>query len=111
MNYLLLEALERYHYFYGDTLQVEFPTGSGRLLTLDGVARELAGRLVSTFLPDAAGRRPCHGGDTRYSEDPHFKELVLFYEYFCGDTGRGVGASHQTGWTGLVVPFLQMLHS
>jgi mannosylglycerate hydrolase MGH1-like protein len=110
MNYLLLEALERYHHFYGDTLQVEFPSGSGRLLPLDQVARELARRLIGTFLPDATGQRPCHGGDRRYADDPHFKELVLFYEYFCGDTGRGIGASHQTGWTGLMVPFLRMLH-
>jgi hypothetical protein len=110
VNYLLLEALERYHHFYGDALQVEFPKGSGNRLPLDRVARELARRLVSTFLPDAAGHRPCHGGDPRYAEDPHFKDLVLFYEYFCGDTGRGVGASHQTGWTGLFVSFLRMLH-
>jgi hypothetical protein len=109
MNYLLIEALERYHRFYGDDLKVEFPTGSGHMLTLDEVARGLALRLASTFLPDANGQRPCHGGDPRYARDPHFKELVLFYEYFCGETGRGAGASHQTGWTGLAVRFLRAL--
>jgi hypothetical protein len=109
MNYLLVEALERYHHFYGDELQVELPTGSGRKVSLGQVARELAARLAGTFLPDASGHRPCHGGDPRYAHDPDFRELVLFYEYFSGDTGRGVGASHQTGWTGLAVRFLRML--
>jgi hypothetical protein len=109
MNYLLLESLERYHHFYGDSLTVECPAGSGRRLTLDQVARELALRLAGTFLADASGRRPCHGDEPRYARDPHFKELALFYEYFSGDTGRGVGASHQTGWTGLAVRFLRML--
>jgi hypothetical protein len=107
MNYLLVEALERYDRFYGDSLRVEFPTGSGRRLTLGEVARELAGRLAGIFLPDAAGRRPCHGSDARFAQDPHWKDLLLFHEYFCGDTSRGVGASHQTGWTALAVPFVE----
>ncbi len=109
MNYLLVEALQRYHHFYGDSFQIECPTGSGRMSTLDGVARELALRLARTFLPDAEGRRPCHGTDERFAKDPHWKDLVLFHEYFCGDTARGVGAAHQTGWTGLVVRFLRAL--
>jgi hypothetical protein len=100
-NYLLIEALERYHHFYGDSLTVEFPTGSGRRMHLGSVAQELWQRLARLFLPDANGRRPCHGDDRRYVDDPHWKDLVLFYEYFHGDTGRGVGASHQTGWTAL----------
>ncbi|MGH7516788.1 MAG: MGH1-like glycoside hydrolase domain-containing protein [Gemmatimonadales bacterium] len=103
INYLVLEALERYHHFYGDDLAVECPVGSGRRMNLRQVAQELARRLGSLFLPDAAGRRPCHGDDTRYAMDPHWKELVLFHEYFHGETGRGVGASHQTGWTALVL--------
>jgi hypothetical protein len=107
MNYLLAEALERYHHFYGDSLKVECPTGSGRLLSLQEVAHELFGRLGRIFLPDAEGRRPCHGRDERYAKDPHFKDLVLFHEYFCGDTARGVGASHQTGWTTLAVRCIQ----
>jgi len=102
VNYLIIEALERYHHFYGDSLQVECPTGSGNMMALDEVANELRRRLASIFLPDASGRRPCHGEVKRYAEDPHWRDLVLFYEYFHGDTGRGVGASHQTGWTALV---------
>ena len=101
VNYLLVEALERFHHFYGETLQVECPTGSGRMMNLQQVADEVATRLTRNFLPDDAGRRPCHGDDRRYAADPHRRELALFYEYFHGDTGRGVGASHQTGWTAL----------
>jgi hypothetical protein len=101
INYLLVEALERYHHFYGNTLTVECPTGSGRLMNLQQVADELRTRLARIFLPDANGRRPCHGDDGRYARDPCWKDLVLFYEYFHGDNGHGVGASHQTGWTAL----------
>jgi hypothetical protein len=103
LNYLLLEALERFHHFYGPELKVECPVGSGRMLDLDAVARELATRLASIFLADSSGRRPCHGEDSRFATDPHWNHLVLFHEYFHGDTGRGVGASHQTGWTALVL--------
>jgi hypothetical protein len=110
LNYLLIEALERYHHFYGDGLQVECPTGSGRMMTLAEVARELSSRLGRIFLPDGTGRRPCHGDDRRFAEDPDWRELVLFYEYFHGDTGRGLGASHQTGWTALVVQSLADAH-
>jgi hypothetical protein len=102
VNYLLIEALERYYHFYGDSLKVECPVGSGTMMNLSEVAHELATRLTRLFLPDESGRRPCHGEDTRYATDPHWKELVLFHEYFHGDNGRGVGASHQTGWTALV---------
>jgi hypothetical protein len=102
INYLLIEALEAYHHFYGQTLLVECPTGSGRMMDLKQVADEIASRLRRLFLPDARGRRPCHGDDARYAEDPAFRDLVLFYEHFHGDTGRGLGASHQTGWTALV---------
>jgi len=101
MNYLLVEALERYHHFYGDDLKVEYPTGSGNMLDLGQVAGELAGRLAGIFLRGDGDRRPCHGTDARFAEDPHWKDLVLFHEYFCGDSSRGVGASHQTGWTAL----------
>jgi hypothetical protein len=103
INFLLLESLERYHYFYGDELRVECPMGSGRMLNLQEVALELEARLASLVLRDDHGRRPCHGAESRYATDPHWKDLVLFYEYFHGDNGRGVGASHQTGWTALVV--------
>jgi len=102
MNYLVIEALERYHHFYRDTLTVECPTGSGRMLTLQQVAGELRRRLAALFLAGAGGRRPYNGSDGRFAADPHWKDLVLFYEYFHGDDGRGLGASHQTGWTALV---------
>ena len=101
VNYLLIEALERYHRFYGDDLRVECPTGSGLWMNLKEVAYELNARLARLFLPDAAGRRPCHGDDARFANDPHWRDLVLFHEYFHGDTGVGLGANHQTGWTAL----------
>jgi hypothetical protein len=107
LNYLLVEALERYHHFYGESLKVECPTGSGRFMTLDEVAGELASRLTRIFLANEEGQRPCHGGDARYATDPHFRDLLLFSEYFHGDDGRGVGASHQTGWTALVTACLE----
>jgi hypothetical protein len=109
LNYLLLEALERFHHFYGPELKVECPVGSGRMLDLQGVARELATRLAGIFLADLSGRRACHGEDERFATDPHWNDLVLFHEYFHGDTGRGVGASHQTGWTALVVRCIEDL--
>ena len=102
INFLIIEALERYHYFYGESLKVEFPTRSGNMLTLKQVARQLSIRLVQLFMPDKEGRRPCHGQDDRYAKDPNWKDLLLFHEYFSADTGRGCGASHQTGWTALV---------
>jgi hypothetical protein len=99
---------ERYHQFYGNDFRVECPTGSGRWLTLRDAAIEIASRLTRTFLPDSEGHRPCHGSDPRFSEDLHWRDLVLFYEYFHGDTGRGCGASHR-GWTAFVAPLLERL--
>ncbi len=107
MNYLLIEALKRYHHYYGDSLLVECPTGSGNKMTLGRVAEELELRLVKLFLPDADGKRPCHGGSALHDRDPSFAGLVLFYEYFHGDTGRGMGASHQTGWTALAANLVE----
>jgi hypothetical protein len=109
INFLIVEALERYAHFYGEGLRVECPTGSGRMVTLDGAAREIASRLASIFLPDAEGVRPFHGTDRRWAEDPHWQGLTLFHEYFHGETGRGLGASHQTGWTALAVPLIEDL--
>ena len=106
-NYLLIEALERYHHFYGDSLRVECPTGSGKMLDLLQVANDLRRRLARLFLPDAQGRRPCHGEDRRFAEDLNWRDLVLFHEYFHGETGRGLGASHQTGWTALVTRLIE----
>jgi len=108
INFLLVEALERYHHFYGDELQVELPTGSGRFVHLGEVARELARRLSSLFLPDAQGRRPFQADDP-HAGDPHWQGLVHFHEYFHGESGRGLGASHQTGWTALVASLLDGL--
>jgi hypothetical protein len=102
INYLLIEALERYHHFYGDTVRVEFPTGSGHWVTLDHVAQQIALRLSTIFTRDAQGRRPCFGDHFRYSQDPHWRDYVLFHEYFHADIGCGLGANHQTGWTALI---------
>ncbi len=107
INYLLIEALRRYHRYYGDDLTVECPTGSGVLMTLGAVADELSGRLVRMFLPDARGERPIYGGQDVLQHDPHWRDYVLFHEYFHGDNGAGLGASHQTGWTGLVADLIQ----
>ena len=111
VNYLVIEALERYHHFYGDHLRVECPAGSGQHMNLLEASQELRRRLARLFLPDESGRRACHGADPRYAIDAHWRDLPLFYEYFHGDTGRGVGASHQTGWTALVSTILRDLRS
>ncbi|MBI4586080.1 MAG: glucosidase, partial [Planctomycetes bacterium] len=107
VNYLLIEALERYHHFYGGSLRVECPAGSGRMFNLKQVAGEIAARLSRLFLPGPDGRRPFNGPDGKLSTDPHWKDLILFHEYFHGETGRGLGASHQTGWTALVARCLE----
>ena len=107
VNYLIIESLQKFHHYFGDEFKVEYPTGSGTYLTLWDVAAELSRRLTRIFLQDEEGRRPVHGNDRRYQHDPHWRDLVLFYEYFHGDDGSGVGASHQTGWTGLVGKLLQ----
>jgi hypothetical protein len=107
VNYLIIESLQKFHHYYGDDFIIECPTGSGRFRTIDAVAQELAARLTRLFLRDETGRRPVLGDHPRIQDDPHFRDLVLFHEYFHGDSGRGVGASHQTGWTGLVAKLLQ----
>ena len=105
--YLIVEALERYHHFYGKDFTVELPTGSGHRVTLQGAANEISRRLSSLFEPDATGHRPCHNGDARYASHPAWKDLLLFHEFFHADTGRGCGASHQTGWTALVTRLMR----
>src|SRR5437870_1318933 len=107
MNYLLIESLQKFHHFYGDTLKVPCPTGSATALDLWQVAVELSRRLTRIFLRDADGRRPVYGGTDKFQRDPHWRNLILFYEYFRGDNGAGIGAGHQTGWTGLVAKLLQ----
>jgi len=107
LNYLLIESLQKFHHYLGDDFQVECPTGSGKMMTLWEAAAELSRRLSRLFLRDESGRRAVHGADSRYQHDPLWRDLVLFYEYFDGETGAGLGASHQTGWTGLVAKLLQ----
>jgi hypothetical protein len=107
VNYLLIESLQKFHHYYGDDFKVECPTGSGQFLTINEVANELARRLTRIFLRDEHGVRPVLAYHDKLHKDPHFRDYVLFHEYFHGDTGRGVGASHQTGWTGLVAKLLQ----
>jgi hypothetical protein len=108
VNGLLIRALLNLYQFYGDDFKVECPTGSGKFMTLFEVAKELARRLSSIFLRDANGRRPVYGGTRRFQDDPHWKDYILFYEYFHGDNGAGLGASHQTGWTGIIARSLDM---
>jgi hypothetical protein len=107
VNYLIVDSLRQFHRYYGPDFKVECPTGSGVYMSLAEVADELARRLSSIFLPDSQGHRPVFAHSPRMQRDPHFKDHLLFYEYFHGDNGRGVGASHQTGWTGLVADLLR----
>jgi len=107
INYLLIESLQRFHYYFGDDFKVEFPTGSGQRIHLGEVAAELSRRLSRIFLRDDQGRRPVFGGAEKFQTDPNFRDYPLFYEYFHGDNGAGLGASHQTGWTALVAKLLQ----
>ncbi|MGB8510950.1 MAG: hypothetical protein WCD76_21435 [Pyrinomonadaceae bacterium] len=107
VNYLLIESLQSFHHYFGDDFKVECPTGSGELMNLWEVAAEISRRLARTFLRDERGRRPVFGGIEKFQTDPHWRDLVLFHEYFHGDNGAGLGASHQTGWTGLVAKLLQ----
>ena len=106
LNYLIIGALHRFYHFYGDAFKVEFPTGSGDMMTLEEVAGKLSHRLTRIFLRDEQGRRAVHGSVEKFQQDPHWRDLLLFYEYFHGDNGAGLGASHQTGWTGLVANLL-----
>jgi hypothetical protein len=107
VNFLIVESLQRFHHYLGPEFTVECPTGSGVFMTLADVADEISRRLTSTFLREPDGRRPVHGENDQFQNDPHWRDLILFYEYFHGDNGRGVGASHQTGWTGLVAKLIQ----
>jgi len=108
VNALLIRALLTYYLYYGDTFKVECPTGSGKLMNLFEVAREIAQRLERIFLRDKSGRRPVYGGTERFQSDPQWKDYILFYEYFHADNGAGLGASHQTGWTGLVAKLIEL---
>jgi hypothetical protein len=107
VNALIVRALLQYYSFYGDRFTIECPTGSGNQMNLFEVAREITRRLSSIFLRDASGRRPVYGGTQKFQEDPDWRDLVLFNEYFHGDNGAGLGASHQTGWTGVIAVLMQ----
>jgi hypothetical protein len=107
VNFLIIESLQKFHHYYGDDFKIECPTGSGRFITILEVACELTRRLERIFLRDERGRRPVFGTCEKLQTDPHFRDYLLFYEYFHGETGAGLGASHQTGWTGLIAKLLQ----
>ena len=109
VNYLLIENLRRFHLYYGDGLKIECPTGSGVMLTLSEIADEFCRRVLKVFLRGPDGRRPVFGNYEKFQTDPHFKDYILFHEYFHGDNGRGCGASHQTGWTGLIANLISQL--
>src|SRR5690606_10703815 len=108
-NYLLIEALQKFDFFYGDDFRIEFPTGSGNEMTLWEVSQEMERRLCNMFLRDADGNRPANGGVAKFDSDPNFRDLLWFNEYFHGDSGKGLGANHQTGWTGLIAKILKQL--
>ena len=107
VNFLIIESLQKFHHYYGDGFKIECPTGSGRYLTIDQIAEELTNRLAKVFLKNAVGERQVYALYPKLQHDLQFCDYINFYEYFDGDTGRGVGASHQTGWTGLVAKLLQ----
>jgi hypothetical protein len=108
VNLLIIRSLMVMYQYYGEDFKVECPTGSGNMMTLFQVAQEISNRIARIFLPDANGRRPVYGGTEKFQTDPHWRNLILFYEYFHGDNGAGIGASHQTGWTGTVARLIQL---
>jgi hypothetical protein len=109
VNLLMLRGLALLYTYYGEAFKVECPTGSGKLMTLFEVAYEITGRLQRIFLRDENGQRPVYGGSAKFQRDPHWRDLISFYEYFHGDNGAGIGASHQTGWTGTIAVLIQLL--
>ncbi|HQN19648.1 MAG TPA: glucosidase, partial [Syntrophobacteraceae bacterium] len=108
VNLLIIRALLSYYLYYGDGFKIECPTGSGRMMNLFEVGKEIADRLTKIFLRDEQGLRPVYGGTEKFQNDPHWRDHILFYEFFHGDNGAGLGASHQTGWTGLVAKLIQL---
>jgi hypothetical protein len=108
VNIMLIRALQQYFLYYGDHFKIECPTGSGNLMNLFEVSKEIAARLISTYTRDAEGRRPVYGGSETFQTDPNWRDYILFYEYYHGDNGAGLGASHQTGWSGVVAKLIQL---
>ena len=111
INIIVIQALAQFYLYYGDGFRIECPTGSGRMMNLFQVSQEIARRLTSIFLRDEHGRRPVYGGTEKFQSDPHWRDYILFHEYFHGDNGAGLGASHQTGWTGLVATLIELYGS
>ena len=109
VNYLLIEALQKFDHYYGEDLKVEFPTGSGKMMTLWQVSQQLEKRLCNIFLRDQSESRPAFGDASIFQTNEHWRDNLLFHEYFDGDTGRGLGANHQTGWTGLIAKLLKQV--
>jgi hypothetical protein len=107
INFLIVESLQRFDFFFGDSLKIEYPKGSGEYKNLDEVSKDISNRLCNIFLKDENGNRAFNGGVEKFNQDPHFKDYIMFFEYFHGDNGRGVGASHQTGWTSTVAKLIQ----
>jgi hypothetical protein len=108
VNIMIIRSLLNFYLYYGDNFKIECPTGSGKMMNLYEVSKEISDRLCSTFLRDDKGRRPVYGGTEKFQSDPYWKDLILFFEYFHGDNGAGLGASHQTGWTGLVAKLIEL---
>jgi hypothetical protein len=108
VNAVIIRALLNFYVYYGDNFKIECPTGSGKVMNLFEVSKEISDRLIRIFLRDEHGRRPVYGGTEKFQSDPHWQNYVLFHEYFHGDNGAGLGASHQTGWTGLVAKLIQL---
>ena len=108
VNLLIIRSLLSLYQYYGNDFKIECPTGSGKLMTLFEVSQEISNRLIGIFLRDRNGQRPVYGGTETFQADPHWRDLILFYEYFHGDNGAGIGASHQTGWTGTVAKLIQL---
>jgi hypothetical protein len=108
VNALIIRALLSYYLYYGDNFKIECPTGSGQMMNLFEVSKDIANRLTSIFLRDAQGKRPVNGATEKFQSDPHWRDYLQFYEYFHGDNGAGLGANHQTGWTGVVAKMIEL---
>ncbi|TFH19954.1 MAG: glucosidase, partial [Bacteroidia bacterium] len=108
VNIMLLRALQQYYLYYGDNFKIECPTGSGNLMNLFEVSKEISDRLISTYIRDEKGKRPVYGGSEKFQTDPNWRDYILFYEYYHGDNGAGLGASHQTGWSGVVAKLIEL---
>jgi hypothetical protein len=111
VNIMIIRALQQYYLYYGDNFKIECPTGSGNMMNLFEVSKDISDRIISTFTRDANNKRPVYGGSEKFQTDPHWRDLILFYEYYHGDNGAGLGASHQTGWSGLVAKLIQLYAS